>query len=363
MAYAIFPLDGEIPSLVDVTRPERMLPLFRQTLPQALSGELEIDDFRLEPAHYGRFQRCVLRYRLEGHDTDTHQPVEEVVYGKVDADGLGGITVPVIASLREGLNRSDSLVSFRIPRTLAYLPDLNLLLMEALPGSPQHAPLLRSHLKGVPPPLDGGLTLDKSIEMSARIAAAFHGSGIQLGRKRTFASETALIDELLKTILDITPAIGNQLGDALDTVVQAGSGMSPLTLVISHGDYTHTQLIFSGQEAGLVDFDTVCQAEPALDLGQFLAYQRLTLRKEQPAGSDFEREQADALAEQFLKAYLDAAKGWIGDEGLLRERVALYEIISLTRMAAHSWQKLKGSRLQAAISVLKERVECLAPVH
>ena len=50
-------------------------------------------------------------------------------------------------------------------------------------------------------------------------------------------------------------------------------------LCFGHGDYTYTQLIFDGTSSGLVDFDTICRAEPALDLGQFLAYSRLAVLK------------------------------------------------------------------------------------
>jgi hypothetical protein len=41
----------------------------------------------------------------------------------------------------------------------------------------------------------------------------------------------------------------------------------------------------------------------------------------------------------------------------------VYEILSLLRVAAHSWQKLKGVRLQAAMTLLKERIECLKQVN
>ena len=43
----------------------------------------------------------------------------------------------------------------------------------------------------------------------------------------------------------------------------------------------------------------------------------------------------------------------------LDDRVPVYEVISLLRMALHSWQKLKGTRLEYVIAVLEERVACL----
>src|SRR3712207_8430077 len=55
---------------------------------------------------------------------------------------------------------------------------------------------------------------------------------------------------------------------------EAAAECDPLPLVPSHGDLTPGQILFDGARPGLLDFDTVCQAEPALDLGQFLAYLR-----------------------------------------------------------------------------------------
>jgi hypothetical protein len=39
--------------------------------------------------------------------------------------------------------------------------------------------------------------------------------------------------------------------------------------------------------------------------------------------------------------------------------VRVYELLSLLRLVIHAWQKLKGARLQAAIAVLQDRIECL----
>ena len=130
-------------------------------------------------------------------------------------------------------------------------------------------------------------------------------------------------------------------------------------MCFSHGDFTYTQLIFDGAEGGLVDFDTVCQAEPALDLGQFLAYQRLAILKDQNPESPMTAAMTEQLCSQFLDAYLAAADGRLADEAHLRARVALYEVISLLRLAVHSWQKLKSSRLAHATTLLEERTVCL----
>ena len=144
----------------------------------------------------------------------------------------------------------------------------------------------------------------------------------------------------------------------LSQTVEFAQAYPAMPLCFSHGDFTYTQLIFDGKEGGLVDFDTMCQAEPAQDLGHYLAYQRLNIIKDQDPNSPFPPEAIEHLCAIFLDTYIDVSKGWIADEALLRGRVAIYELISLIRLTLHSWEKMKGSRLKQTMSLLEERIEC-----
>ncbi|HSL47215.1 MAG TPA: hypothetical protein VK897_27495, partial [Anaerolineales bacterium] len=69
-------------------------------------------------------------------------------------------------------------------------------------------------------------------------------------------------------------------------------------------------------------------------------------------------ETIEHLCTIFLDTYIATAKAWIPDEALLRGRVAIYELISLIRLALHSWEKMKGSRLKQTMTLLEERIEC-----
>ena len=124
MTLSVFPIDGLIPTLVDATDPNKIASILAETLPEALSGEFSIKDVRLLLAHYGRYKRCVLRYSVDGLQTETQTPQNVTVYGKVDADGLGGLTVPIISALREKLHEPDLPYRFRIPHSLGYFPEL-----------------------------------------------------------------------------------------------------------------------------------------------------------------------------------------------------------------------------------------------
>jgi aminoglycoside phosphotransferase (APT) family kinase protein len=115
-------------------------------------------------------------------------------------------------------------------------------------------------------------------------------------------------------------------------------------------------VLFEGASAGLVDFDTMCLAEPALDLGQFCAYLRVAARKAERAYPSIPPGLGNELCEQFLGAYLESANARTRQGEQLRERLWMYDAISLLRMAVRSWHQLKAQRLMSVLSVLEERM-------
>ncbi len=348
MIVHAFPIDGDLPILIDVTD-ERALPaLLADMLPESRAGGFTPRDCQVSLAHYGRQHRCTLRYTLSDGAAESR-----VVYGKVAADGSGARTAPVIAALRERLSAS----GVNIPDVLAFRPDLQLLLLEAIPGKPQVARLLRARLAGKPP--SGELTLEDAISACGRIAAAMHDTSIAPDRRRALEQELGWLRKSIQALARISPELGVRLQRWLEQATSYAGRSTPLPLRLSHGDFTYTQLIFDAQQSGLVDFDTVCQAEPALDLGQFLAYQRLAILKDQRRDTPLPIAATEQLCAVFLDAYITARSAAIGNERQLRDRVALYEVLMLLRLAIHSWQKLKVSRLEHALTLLKERMLCL----
>lgn len=359
LAFSVFPIDGVIPTLLEATDPQVMVDIFQRTLPDALSGNFDVDRFSLDMAHYGRQRRCVLRYQVIGKQPGDGVPQYQTVYGKVDADGTGALTIPVISALREEMSNGHTAGKFGVPRSLGFRPDLQLLMMEALPGKPLVAGLLKERIGAEEMQHASSINLEESIEACGVIAAALHSTGIKLGRKRTFEVEAQWLRGELQNIYGVLPDLGAKLLAYLDEAVAFESTSTSLPLCFSHGDFTYTQLIFDGEKTGLVDFDTVCQAEPALDLGQFLAYQRLAIRKDQNPAAPLSSEEVDHLGELFLESYIKTSGKRIVDEQQLRSRVSVYELVSLLRLAVHSWQKLKGNRLEHTIDLLEERTPWL----
>ncbi|HEV8653599.1 MAG TPA: phosphotransferase [Actinomycetes bacterium] len=358
MAVQVFPVDGELPTLVDATDRRRMLGVLGGALPATGEDGLAVEDCQVELGHYGRQHRCVLRYHVDARTAGDGGRRRVLVYGKVAGDGRGALAEPVTGALRRLLAEQDG-YRFGVPRCYGFLPDLQLALFEAIPGVPRVAQLLKARIQdGTSRGTPGGLTLEESVESCARIAATLHTSRIGLGRARTFGDEAAGLRSGFSLVRRVSPRLGERLDAWLDLAEERAAASGPLPPGFAHGDFSYTQLIFDGRRSGLVDFDTVCQAEPALDLGQFLAYLAVAARKARtPDGPGPGASLAGQLGARFLDAYAEAAGA---DRAELLDRAAVYEMVSLLRLAFHSWQKLKRSRLEHVVDVLDERVPELA---
>jgi hypothetical protein len=315
-----FPVDADLPTLVAATDPERMAPLLR-------GAGVPVERCTPVLGHYGRRHRCVLRYDVDG---------AAAAYGKVGADGRRAERAGQILRALHGRVEGVSLPPF-----LGYVPDLRLALLGALPGHPALAGEL-ARPGGRPVPL---------VEAAATAAAALHHSGVELGAVRRMPDELDELAGLLELMDAISPELTAALRSRLEVINAAAASAEPMPHVLGHGDFTPSQLLRDGDGdgCGLVDFDGVAQAEPALDLGQYVAYLRLAAAK---AGMT----DADDLAHLFLEAY--AAATGVDGAGL-RARVQVYVCVSLFRTTVHAWQKLKPKRVRTVLPILLEEVGCL----
>jgi aminoglycoside phosphotransferase (APT) family kinase protein len=268
-----------------------------------------------------------------------------VLYGKVGNDGAGERTPAIVAGLRERLSGA----RFALPECLGFHDGLQLVALTEIPGVPQVAQLLRARLRGEPEPA-GGLTLEGAVDACGQIGAALHGSGLELGAARPFEGELARLRAELAPVRRLTPELGERLSGWIELAERQGRAGAALPVCQSHGDFTYTQLIFDGPRSGLVDFDTFCQAEPAMDIGHFLAYLSFAEVKARGAQGGGPVALIEGLAERFTSAYTAAG----GDQAALA-RAPVYEALSLVRQATHAWQNLKGARLAHVLTVLAER--------
>ena len=351
---AVFPIYPELPTLLDATDGQLMARILTDTLPASAAGPLDVRRCCVDRGHYGRRHRCVLRYELEGHRRGRDGEERRVVYRKVAAGDSGPLALRAVAALRNLTSGAGQ--RFAIPDAFHFSPRLRLLLLDELPGRPPVGRLLKLRVGDEAPEEPGALTLEQAIEACAGIAERLHGSGIPLGAPRTAGRDIAELRAAAQALRPIAPELAAWLGTSLATAEERLRRSPVLGHGFSHGDFTFTQLLADGRDVGVVDFDTICQAEPALDLGQFTAHLRVACRKVERAASVAPTELGERLCARFMDVYLDGAGSDSEAAQALRTRADAYELVSLVRLAVHSWQKFKVDRLRDVATILGERL-------
>jgi hypothetical protein len=313
MAVSVFPVNDPLPTLVHATDPLRVSAALRaMDAPCTWVVGVELVRFR-------RTRGCVLRCRLGPHG-------DAVLYGKVGYAASAENVRDALEALADRLHRG----SPAVPRVLGHARDLDLTLMTCVPGSR--------------PDLRVAAVLDQAVDGAAMAAASIHGSGVATAGVRTLDDAIDRARAAVALIRDDAPALTAWLTSVVDLLDALAARTPEQPRVVAHGDFTPSQLLLAGSQVGILDFDKLCQAEPALDLGRFLAYLRVALTK-------YGNRSVDAHASRFLETYHA-----LGGQPTLDTRLAVYEAASLVRMAARSWLQLKPARLRLVCGVLEEQV-------
>lgn len=326
-----FPHDPELPTLLDAVDPDVV---------QSLLGHATAPVVTV--VHHPREGTCVLRY-------DEHDAVGATYYGKVYADGHGQVVESFLRELARGPVTGDSPTPL-FPRPVRYVPSLRLLVTEALPGRALVPQLLKSVLGADhtgDPALDVA-ALRSAVRASALALAVLQRYDGPAAPVRTAADELGDLRRELAVVSPVWPETGDRVRRHLDALAAAVT--APDGRVLSHGDYTPSQVLLSATGPAVVDLDTLCWADPALDVGRYLVQLRLLTSK--LGGGDAARLH-DELRSSFLETY-GLASPRAASQPPFSDRVAFSEGLSLARSALRACRQLKEHRLALTLSLLDQ---------
>ena len=236
---------------------------------------LLLQDCHIEVVRYRRGS-CVLRYELAWSLQPSRRSLKQVVYGKVYGDEQGRLVGPAVSALRHLQEAPGPALPFQVPRFQAYLPDLRLTLLEAVPGAPLLPALIRAR---------AGTPAFPGLTARARRSARAPGSPPLCTGRRSRSGAPARSPtrsprrgRASTPSHPLAPALAASLHRHLGAIDALGLD-APGPLGVAHGDFDTSQVLFDGPTTSLVDFDTVCLAEPALDLGRFTGHLAAAVRR------------------------------------------------------------------------------------
>lgn len=337
-----FPNDPALSTLTKVLDSQTVSAALAQTLPEIQNGAARILRCEVTPLRFRPERRCTVRLSLWLRENASGEIYKRVLYGKIyhDLEKAGHVYQQML-SLSDSISAKDGRVSYAT--AAAFLPDLAMVLQNPIGGVPLDGFINGNTDACDPRGFAGALA-------AASALAAFHASGLVAGKPRSIKAELARFKKRGARIGEINQELGNniiKLADALsawlDTLDQWGA-----TTALVHGDCKAAQFLIHDQQIALLDFDHCGMADPAVDVGTFLATLqqmkvRLTIknRGQPPRCSSW----LPDLKRQFLETYCSAS----GNPSEFRHLAEWYEAVGLLRKAIRGFERSPFSPLPAAL--------------
>jgi hypothetical protein len=201
-------------------------------------------------------KRCVVRLRNVGTAGADDSVIAKMFPHRRGGDARAFATMDKL--WRRGFKRD---AAIHIPQPLAHLSRWSTVLMEDVCDEPV------SCLCGLDP-LAGALAAGRALR-------ALHRAPIEPERKHGIEHEIGILDAWVRLVTEIYPDRGESYHGALAAIAAELRGAASFEPTPVHRDFHEKQVAVSAERTVLMDFDTLCISDPALDLGNFIAHVEL----------------------------------------------------------------------------------------
>jgi hypothetical protein len=376
IAVQKFPADASLSALAascDTTPQSDLFNALQMAAQEQLQDKAwQLIAARSEPVRYKPANRCVIRYRLQLSHSTTAEQKTLTIFGKVYA---AAAQAQQVQSLQQQLYEEQSLRGEYplLPRPLGILPSLGLTFNEAIQPPTTNSlnerwHILRTGTHALQAQLERGrggaitkiVIPEEELRLTGQALARLHSSTVTpKGAPRTGAKEAKRAKERAALIASRNLAQAERVQDLAQQLATSLEALQPEGYRPAHGGFKASQLLFHSHQVFVVDFDGFCLADPALDVGYFLAYLR-------PSGLWYHRQGMRQWFEQaatvFLTAYRETMRtGGTANETLdaIIERSRLYEGALIFKIATRRVNRLNSPRSQELSAMLDEITACL----
>ena len=274
----------------------------------ALAPECRI--VRVVPVRYKLGSRCLLRFDLEVGS------VPRALYGKILAMDGGPLWRTLIALRDIGPGRDTP----RVLQPLAYCADLHMFLLPEVAGCAEFRVLAFNTTTASEARLQW-------MRKAGAVLANLHAVRVPTEPPRRITADAEDLLRFSSLVARAAPTLALPFDEAIGWL-EALTDEDPST-VASHGAFRTDQLLVEGGEPLMIDLDKVCWANPARDVGNFLAYLRWKAIRE-PHHSSF----IEAAIPSFLEGY-GSVRALPGERWTAR-----YEAASMLKIVGRRFRNL-----------------------
>jgi hypothetical protein len=307
--------DKKLPGLETALDHEQMKPFLAGYLNPGRPGLESIRTCTVDILRYKPGKRCALRYRFsydgsdstgnvaiagqsasrmagESHVGEGSKPSQRSLIGKIYGDGQEGARIFGIMSelARRGFDWGAA-DGIKIPHPYGYIPGLQMVVMEDVPS-----PSLKEMLS-VP-------ELDQHLQRAARALLKIHHCPLGVVRRqrvtRKFQVEgrVSIVKQAVSKAVKACPALRMPFKASMSGIKELSRGIFCPQPTLIHGSLYLAEFLVGENEMTIVDFDTFCNADPAIDVGNFLGHLRW-----KGLQLEWSPEEARRHAQTFLTAY------------------------------------------------------------
>ena len=329
-----FPQDPGVPGLEAMLDPRSAAEVLARAVPELALGTGRHTDLRCEATlvHHPRTGACVLRYDLTGPDGREHRQLYAKVYPSVAEVRRSAAGHEAVAGRL--LHGRDVVV--RLPRLLGLDIDARAVFIESL-GSHD-------------PP-----SAEVRPDEAARVLTALHAA---TALNDLPAAGAALDIDRVRDELDLVrtgwPGLAARVVEHVDDAAECLDRSPEGRPVLSHGDFTPSQLLRLPRDViGLLDLDTLRHAEPAADVGRYLAYASIRLVRREGADRPEPSESvAGRLAPSVRDLHAAVLDAYGVTDDVLAERALAHTHLQLALLALRAARRFKDDRVRLALTLL-----------
>jgi aminoglycoside phosphotransferase (APT) family kinase protein len=336
MHIQVSPLDARFPQLVRVSDPRHVREMLAaaHAADEVAPAPAPPSGYAVTPVRYHPGQRHVLRYA----PLDAAKGGGGTVFAKLCTGEEGARTFRAASAAADWLAQHGAGVT--AVRPLAYIAEDGVVLYPGRLGAPLSDRLRR-------PSQGTARCLER---VGAALCALHHVPPALAGRlpRHVFAAEVSEIArEACDHIPALLPSLGAALGALLHRAQHVHEQLPRESATFAHGDFKSEHVWVAPGGPMLIDFDAACLADPAYDLGKFLADLQLWY-------ATYDQSGPAQAQERFLLGYAPGAP----PERLLRARV--YEAVELLKIArrvplfADDWASLTKRAIRRAQAVMND---------
>jgi hypothetical protein len=310
---------------------EKMFDVFAQLADEHWGQKSDVYDLRIEIMRR-RNQRCVIRYIAGLYGRREARRSQWRVVGKVYKANRGESVFELMKTLwQNGFSRY-TYDGISMPEPIAFSSPLCLLFQEEVPGVP-----IKNLMKAEP-------AKTQPIRLLARTLAKLHQTPIVPGEAYAIGDHLMRCHPRYPFLCLAYPELEPKIEYIIRRAREFEARNGKIQLAPVHGDFHLGQVHIQGEKSWLIDYDAVCYADPAADIGNLMVFLKGKAKREPEM-----RAQVDAFQEEYYSI--------MGSD--IAKRVPLYEALTHVRRACKCLRYQEKSWRHKVEKMIDQGIECI----